>query len=135
MNRGDLAGSQRKPALDVFGGSLGVGMILAVLAAGLAGTRARAQRLVDDGLDRAGTPAALRAAAETAVELLGTAWQFLRRFHRLTDVAIAEDVAGADNHEPANLPRCSMIDSDPRRATQRQNTSFEAIPNCVFNLE
>ncbi len=135
VNRGGLAGSQRKPALDVFGGSLGVGMILAVLAACLAGTCAGAQRVVDDGLDRTGTPAALRAAPETAVELLGVAWQFLRRFHRLADVVVAEDVAGADNHEPSSLPRCSIIDSDPRRAAQRQNRSFEAIPNFLFNLE
>lgn len=112
-----------------------MGVILAVLAAGLAGTCARAQRVVDDGLDRTGTPATLCAAPETAVELLGAAWQFLRRFHRLTDVVVAEDVAGADNHEPANLPRCSIIDSDPRRAVQRQNRSFEAIPNYLFNLE
>ena len=50
----------------------------AVRASGAAGLGARAQRLVDDGLQGTRTAAALGAAAETAVDLSGVAGKFLR---------------------------------------------------------
>jgi len=50
----------------------------AVRASGAAGLGARAQRLLDDGLQGTRTAAALGAAAETAVDLSGVAGKFLR---------------------------------------------------------
>ena len=51
---------------------------LAVRAAGAAGLGASPQRLINDGLDGARASAAFGAAAETSVDLLGTAGKVLR---------------------------------------------------------
>ena len=59
---------------------------------------AGAQRFVDDGLDRARATAALRAATEAAIELLGVAWKILRTLDGTADVAVAQHVTGTDDH-------------------------------------
>jgi hypothetical protein len=73
-------------------------MAVAVRAAGAAGLGAGAQRLVDDRLDGARATAALGAASETAVDLLGIAGKILRALDGTTDVAVAKHVAGTDDH-------------------------------------
>jgi hypothetical protein len=72
---------------------------LAVRAAGTAGLGAGAQRLVDDGLDGAGTSATFGAAAEAAVDLLGIARKSIRGADGAADILVAKDVAGTDNHK------------------------------------
>ena len=54
-------------------------------------------RLFDDFPDRPGAAAALGAAAEAAIHLPRRARR--RRRHRRADVIIAEDIAGADDHQ------------------------------------
>ena len=56
-------------------------------------------RFSDDGLDGAGAAAAFDAAAEAAVDFLGAARKARRSIHRIADIMVAEDVAGADDHE------------------------------------
>jgi hypothetical protein len=68
-------------------------------ASGTAGLGACAERLVDDGLDGARTPATLGAAAETSIDLLGIAGKIFGADDRTADIVIANDVAGTDNHE------------------------------------
>ena len=71
---------------------------LAVRAAATAGLGAGPQRLVDDGLDRARAAAALGAASETAVELLGIAGKVLRTLDGTADIMVAKHVARTDDH-------------------------------------
>src|SRR3974390_2842452 len=56
----------------------------------------RAERLVHDLADRAGATSALRAAAETAVNLARGAQRGGR--DRMAHLVVAEHVAGADDH-------------------------------------
>src|SRR5512136_822215 len=74
---------------------------LAVRASGLAGLGAGAERLFDDGFDSACTPATFDAAPEAAIDLPGVARKIFRRADGAADIVVAEDVAGADNHENA----------------------------------
>ena len=71
----------------------------AVRASGMAGLGASTERLVNDGLDGARASATLGAATETAVDLLGIARELFRRVDGVTDIVVAEDVAGTNNHE------------------------------------
>src|SRR5271156_4755157 len=75
-----------------------VTMALAVRTTCAAGLGAGAQRLVDDGLDGARTTAALGAASETAVNLLGVAGKMLRAFDGTADIVVAKHVTGTDDH-------------------------------------
>ncbi len=72
---------------------------LAVRTSGTAGLGAGAEGLVDDGLDGARAPAAFGAAAEAAIDLLGTAGKVRRRGDGTADVLVADDVTGTNNHE------------------------------------
>jgi hypothetical protein len=72
-----------------------------VRAADMARPRARSQRLVDDGLDGPRAATAFRAAAEAAIELLGASRKIVSRAYGLTNIMVAQDVAGTDNHENA----------------------------------
>src|SRR5215203_5864193 len=81
-----------------FQPALTSGIRRAAVAAGLGGT----EGFVHDLADGAGAAAALGAAAETAVDLPGRAWPGLRRDDG-ADIVVAENVAGADNHQP--VPR------------------------------
>ena len=71
----------------------------AVLASGMAGLGAVAERLVDDGLDGARASSTFGAAAEAAVDLLGIARKRFRCVDGVADIVVAEDVAGTNNHE------------------------------------
>jgi len=76
-----------------------MGVCLAVRATGTTGLGAGAERLIDDGLDGARATAALGAATETTVELLGVAGKVLRTLDDTADIVIAKHVAGTDNHK------------------------------------
>jgi len=73
---------------------------VAVRAAGTTGLRASAERLVDDGLDRARATSALGAATEAAIELLGIAGKLLilRTLDGTAHVAVAKHVARTNDH-------------------------------------
>ena len=82
-----------------------VGIGGAVRATGAAGLGAGAERLVDDALDGARAAAALRAAAETAIDLLGIPGEVFRTIDRTADIVVGQDVAGTNNHEISGLFR------------------------------
>jgi hypothetical protein len=71
---------------------------LAMRATRAAGPCAGAQRIVDNGLDGARTAATFGAAAEAAVNLLGTAGKVLRRLDGTADIVVAKHVTGTDDH-------------------------------------
>jgi hypothetical protein len=73
----------------------------AVRATGAAFLGAGAKRFVDDGLDGARAAAAFGAAAEAAVNLLGIPRQVRGCTYGTSDIVVAQDVAGTDNHETA----------------------------------
>jgi hypothetical protein len=73
--------------------------------AGAAFLGAGAERFVDDGLDRARAAAALGAATEAPINLLGISRQVRSRTHGIPDIVVAEDVAGTDDHGNENNPR------------------------------
>jgi hypothetical protein len=106
---------------------------MAVRTTGAAGLGAGAQRLVDDGLDGARATAALGAASETTVNLLGVAGKMLRAFDGTADIVVAKHVTGTDNHlsgEPIGasvMRRLSNIEG--RHQMQKEKRCFEAIPN------
>ena len=60
------------------------------------GTAGAGQRLVHDFADRARAAATLRAAAETAIDLAGSARR--RRMHGVTYFVVAQHIAGTDDH-------------------------------------
>ena len=76
-----------------------VGRVAAVRATGAAFLGAGAECFVDDGLDGARAAAAFGAAAEATVNLLGIPRQVRSRTYGTTDIVVAQDVAGTDNHE------------------------------------
>ena len=76
----------------------GVAVALAVRTTGAAGLGASSQRLIDDGLDRARATATLGATAETAVDLLGVAWQVLGTVDRTTNIVVTQHIAGTNDH-------------------------------------
>ena len=71
---------------------------LAVRATAAAGLGAGAQRLIDDAIDRARATAALGAASEASIELLGVAGKMLRAFDGTADIMVAKYVARTDDH-------------------------------------
>ena len=73
--------------------------LAAVRASGAAGLGAGAEGVINDGLDSTRASATLGAATESAVDLLGVARQLFRRVDGVTDIVVAENVAGANNHE------------------------------------
>jgi hypothetical protein len=72
---------------------------LAVPASGVTGFGAGAEGLVDNGLDGACTSSAFGTAAEAAINLLGIARKFFRGVDGVSNIVVAEHVAGTDNHE------------------------------------
>jgi hypothetical protein len=68
-------------------------------AAGAAFLCAGTERFVDDGFDRARAAAALGAASEASVNLLGISRQVRSCTHGIPDIVVAQDVAGTDDHE------------------------------------
>jgi len=77
--------------------------LAAVRASGAAGLGAGTEGVVNDGLDGTRASATLGAAAETAVDLLGIARELFRRVDGVTDIVVAEDVAGTNNHENGQI--------------------------------
>ena len=73
--------------------------LAAVRASGAAGLGAGTEGVINDGLDGTRASATLGAATETAVDLLGIARELFRRVDGVTDIVVAEDVAGTNNHE------------------------------------
>jgi hypothetical protein len=98
--RGPLAGREREGRRSFLRG-LVIGRVAAVRAAGAAFLGAGAERFVDDSLDRARTPAAFGAAAEATVNLFRIPRQVRSCTHGTTDIVVAQNVAGTDNHETA----------------------------------
>ncbi len=86
---------------------LGVGLVskhLAMRAAGAAGLGAGAERLIDDRLDGARAAAALGAATETAVDLLGIAGKVFRAIDRAADIVVGQDIARTNDHKSSGEP-------------------------------
>jgi hypothetical protein len=105
-------------------------MAMAVRTSGAAGLGAGAQGLVDNGLDGARATAALRAASEAPVELLGVAGKVLRTLDDTADVVIAQHVARTDNHlNSGSMGNVEPFDIKASRQMQRQKRYFQAIPN------
>jgi hypothetical protein len=73
-------------------------LVVAVRASSAAGLGTSPERFIDDGLDGTRTAAALGAAAETVIDLLGTTRQVVRIGDRVADIVVAEDVTGTNNH-------------------------------------
>ncbi len=94
------AGRERELGLDRLFGSL-----MRVWATGAAGLGAGSEGFVDDGLDGPDAATTLDAAAEAAIELLGIARQRPSGAYGTTDVMVAEDVAGTDNHREGGSGR------------------------------
>ena len=99
-SEGFLAGRERE-GRDGFLRGLIVGRVATVRATGAALLGAGAERFVDDGLDGARAAAAFGAAAEATVNLFRIAQQVRSCTHGTSDIVVAQDVAGTDNHETA----------------------------------
>jgi hypothetical protein len=104
-------GRERKLGIAVLMGSR-----VAVRASGAAGFGASAERFVDNGLDGARASATLGAAAEATIDLLGITGKLFGGAHGIAHIVVAEDVAGADNHENgrafAGTPSSSYLSID-----------------------
>jgi hypothetical protein len=99
-------GSERELAMDVR-----IRPGLAVGTSRITGLSAGTERLVDDGLDSARAAAAFGAATEAAVNLLGIARKAFGSIDGVTDIVVAKDVAGTNNHETGKtLQWCGDID-------------------------
>ena len=61
-------------------------------------TRAGAERLFDDRLDRARATAACCAAAKAAIDILRIARKFVSSADGVADILVADDVTGTDDH-------------------------------------
>ena len=70
-----------------------------VRAARAACLGAGAKRFIDDGLDGTGASAAFGAAAEATIDLFGISRHVRSCTHGITDIVVAQDVAGTDDHE------------------------------------
>jgi hypothetical protein len=78
------------------------------------------QRLVHDLADGAGAAAALGAAAEAAIDLPGRTRRRLRRDGG-ADIVVAQNVAGADDHE---WVQSGIIDTSASSGGQNKSTVF-----------
>jgi hypothetical protein len=70
----------------------------AVRASRTTGLGASAQRFIDNGLDGARAAAALGAAPEAAIDLLGIAGKIVSRAHGIANIVVSQDIAGTDDH-------------------------------------
>jgi hypothetical protein len=117
-------GSERELAMDVL-----IRPGLAMRAACTAGFGAGAESLVNDGLDGARASATFRAAAQTSVDLLGITRQVFSGVDSVTDVVVADEVAGTDNHETQGpFGDARPFDIQDRRGMQKEKASFQVIP-------
>src|SRR6185503_3556675 len=90
-----------------------------VRAAALAGGGRGGERLVHDPPDGAGAAAALRRAAETAVDLSGRARPYVG-LHDLAHVVIAQHIAGADDHDGSRQQPLLSYRTGPFRAKEKR---------------
>jgi hypothetical protein len=114
-----------------------VGGVAAVRAAGAAFLGAGAKRFVDDGLDSACAAAAFGAAAEATVNLLGIPRQVRGCTYGTTDIVVAQDVAGTDNHETAKTlgDACSSIFKSATRCKRKSRIFKQFQTDAVQILE
>ena len=96
--KGLSAGREREGRGSFLRG-LVVSRVAAVRAAGAAFLGTGAERFVDDGLDGARAAAAFGAAAEATINLFGIPRQVRGCTDGTTDIVVAQNVAGTDNHE------------------------------------
>jgi hypothetical protein len=80
------------------------------------------------------TPAAFRAAAEAAVNLLGVTGKIVRRIDGSSNIVVAEDVTGTNNHEQRTGPSddarpSTTLRCDDRYPMQKEKPHFQVIPN------
>src|ERR1700694_5899005 len=102
----DIQDFRRKFAVDAR-----VRLRLAVGAPGVAGLGASTQSLVNDGFDGARASGTFGAATEAAINLLGIARKVFRGVDGTTNIVVAEDVAGTNNHKDGGL----IGDAEPIR--------------------
>lgn len=106
-------------------------MRMAVGTSVAAGLRTRPQSLGHDLPDRPCAAAALSAATQAAIDLPGRTRNPVPHGHGVSNVMVAQDIAGADNHEGKQTPGVnSPLDRKPAPPMQRESEQFEAIPNC-----
>src|SRR5262249_14038653 len=99
------------------------------------GGRAGRERLVHDPADGAGAAAALRAAAETAINLASAA-RAIGRVQRRPHIRVGDHITRTDDHVgPASQPlvRSATIDSGPRPGGQKKNAQFTRIPISAWS--
>jgi hypothetical protein len=98
------------------------------------------ERFVHDAADGARAPPALRAAAETAIDLIGGGRPGGRVVDRRSHIAVAEDVAGTNDHCRTNSrPGWTSFDlSHADAACKKKNAllTYSKVLIClVFNAE
>ena len=120
-SRGFSAGRERE-GRGLFLRGLVVGGVAAVRAAGAALLGAGAERFVDDGLDGARAPAAFGAAAEATVNLFRISRQVRGCTYGITDILVAQNVAGTDDHETGKT-LCDATSSIFKSATRCKRKS------------
>jgi hypothetical protein len=96
---GISGGSERKVAREVL-----IRPGLAMRASRATGFGASAESLVNDRLDGARASATFGAAAQTSVDLLGITRQVFSGVDSVTDVVVADEVAGTNDHENGKGP-------------------------------
>ena len=96
---GFSVGRERERRRNFLGGLVVCSVTAAVRAARAALLGAGAKCFVDDGLDGAGAPAAFGATAEATIDLFRIPRHVQSCTHRSTDIVVAQDVAGTDDHE------------------------------------
>jgi hypothetical protein len=92
----------------------------------MAGPGASAERIIDNAFDRARASAAFGATAETAVDLFWMAGEVFGGVDGVTDIVVAEDVTGTNNHDSGKAPRCagpSILKTAP--GSKRKNHVFK----------
>jgi hypothetical protein len=114
-----------------------VAVMTAVPATGLASPGAWPEGLVNQRLDRSRTAPAFGAATEAPVKLLGIPRQLVGHGDRFANIVIGNNVAGTHNHGTGPVSEIfahrlgsPFMDSKPSAPPQKENTYFEAIPNC-----
>ncbi|MGY4231348.1 hypothetical protein ACVIIW_000295 [Bradyrhizobium sp. USDA 4449] len=116
----------RESELDGTGRLVVGGHGVAVRATGTARSGAGAERFVDDRLDGAGAPAALGAAAETSIDLLGMTHSIIGLGDGGADVVIAQHVTGTNDHgsgRPFSDASSSIFKGPP--GCKRKNRYFK----------
>ena len=103
--------------------------LAAVRASGAAGLGARTESVVNDGLNGARASSTFGAATEAAVDLLGIARKRIRCVDGVAGIVVAEDVAGTNNHENAQILRVMRATGiQDCGGMQKENPSFQVIP-------